>query len=169
MHAIPNLCRFRTISRRFWALFSQKWQNRPFLKIRKILSSYLLWCMWPQIFVRFALSLTVSVINTFCTTNSEFWKFSLNYKFRSSNLLWCMYICSQIFIGFVLSLTASEISTFCKKMAKQVIFQNFGKFSNFCHLIYYDACDPKFSSVLLYLLPCDPSFQDKHFFAQKWW
>ena len=65
--------------------------------------------------------------------------------------------CDRIFVRFALSLTVSEISTFKTKMAKSATFQNFGKFEFFgnfekcCAVIIDDACDPKLSSVSLYL------------------
>ena len=65
----------------------------------------------------------------------------------------------------VLSLTVSE-TFFSEKMAKLPFlanFKNYKIFKVYGALTFYDPCDPKFSFVLLYLIP----FLRKYFFSKK--
>ena len=74
-------------------------------KYKYILQVLLLWCMWSQIFVRFALSVTVSEISTFCTKMATsatllnfgrfeiFWKFSQDldvFEILKNVVLWSL-------------------------------------------------------------------------------
>ena len=69
-------------------------------KIFKVCRSYILWTLWPQIFVCIALSLTISEITTFCTKMAKsttfqyffffFFKFSENFEFKKNVVLWAL-------------------------------------------------------------------------------
>ena len=87
---------------------------------KKILQVLLLWCMWSQIFVRFALSLTVFRDKHFLHKNGKIGHY---FKFLK---IWFFFL----------------------------IFQKFRRSWNFekCFAVVTDdACDPKFTSISIYL------------------
>ena len=123
-----------------------KLKNKKKWKFFKFWSSYQ--CIWSKIFVRFALALTVSKISTFLIFLFIF----LNLKKKIQNLIHLTHYMRVIpnFLPF-----HSYSYGFQDKHFFNLSFVfNLKKlnFINFGDLTCYNACDPKFSSVSLYLL-----------------